>query len=417
MVYMKRIGIWIVVCLLSLHAVYMEEVSSEVHDDYEWTMEPRVDGSVHVVVKVTLGSRRSSFSFSFWKSHPIENIKVWEAENGAPFNITEADEGDKTRYTFEFEGFKKKGFQFVVEYDWLGRIEETYYGAYDFNFGWTSPSETTHTATVILPKNHELLYTKYLEPQEVSSSLNQVTIVFTEEVPEDGTFDFSLMFSLKGVQLLKQADSNFHLGKYKEAKEAYKDAIRFYSQFSKLYNRDKVVFIAELEGFVKECEAFLEEERIKQETQEAENKYEEAMTAFNNEEYEKAEQLFKEAQTLYESVNSAEKADECQEYIDQCVQVAEQQMIRSEADTLFSEGETNFEQQLYEDAKAKFEEALAKYTELGDEEKINECNEWISSCENELSGGFCMGSSLVFVVLLGAVLAYAVKKAKVRRQD
>jgi tetratricopeptide (TPR) repeat protein len=242
-----------------------------------------------------------------------------------------------------------------------------------------------------------------------------VTIVFTEEVPEDGTFDFSLMFSLKGVQLLKQADSNFHLGKYKEAKEAYKDAIRFYSQFSKLYNRDKASFIAELTDYVSQCEAFLEEERIEYNTQIAEEKHQEGVTAFNNKEYAEAEQLFKQAQNMYKSVGNSEKADECQEYIDKSTTFAEQEQIRSEAEALFSEGETYFGQQLYEDAKAKFEEAFAKYTELGDEEKINECNEWILSCEKKLTisveenGGTCAGTSIIFVILLSSGLANRVR--------
>ena len=411
---MKHIGLCIIACFLVLHLVYTEEASSKMHNNYEWTFEPKTDGSVHTKVKITLSGGYSCFTITSSSSTPKLNMKAWEADTGIPISITEADEGDKTKYTLEFQGTKRGGFQFFMEYDELEEVDlkrdETYY----FYFGWTSCYETTHTATVVLPKSHELLYTNYIDPKEVSSAL-RLSIVFTEEVPEEETFRLGVMFSKTGVQLLKKADSNFRLRQYKEAKEAYKDAIRFYSQFSKLYNRDKVSFIAELTDYVSQCEAFLEEERIEYNTQVAEEKHQEGVTAFNSKEYAEAEQLFKQAQNMYKSVGNSEKADECQEYIDTCVAFAEQEQIRSEAEALFSEGETYCGQQLYEDAKAKFEEALAKYTELGDEEKINECNEWILTCEKELTssveenGGTCAGTSIVFVILLSSGLANRVR--------
>ncbi len=304
---------------------------------------------------------------------------------------------------------KGKGFQFYVEYDRLNAVTEQLDDVFYFYYGWGSPYLTTHTATAILPKKHELLYTNYNQPVNVTSQMDRLYVEFEEEVPEDGSFRVGVMFSQKGVQLLKKAESNFRLGQYNDAKSAYEDSIEFYSQFEELYGKDINSFLADLRDKVRDCEVKREEERVESSEQLGDEKYEEAVAAYNSGDYAGARQLFQQAQNAYLSAGNSEKADECQTYIETCDQSLEQGQQKTDADALFDEGIDLFDQQQYEDAKAKFEEALAAYTDLGDEEKVQECKDWISSCEEQMGGeedggGTCMGSGLIVLAFLGAAL-------------
>ena len=153
-----------------------------------------------------------------------------------------------------------------------------------------------------------------------------------------------------------------------------------------------------------ECKNLAEEERIERNMQFAEEKFEEAMAAYNNEDYKSAKALFMEAQSQYTSVNNSAKVSECQDYIDTCTHYMEQAQSRADAEALFNEGVTYFQQEQYEEAKTKFEEALALFTELGDEKKIEECKEWIASCEEE-GKGFCLGTVMIsLIVMWGSVM-------------
>ena len=120
---------------------------------------------------------------------------------------------------------------------------------------------------------------------------------------------------------------------------------------------------------------------------------------------------------MFEALGNTEKTSECQNYIDQCDQFEAERKLKSEAQSSFNKGVGLFEQQQYEEAKSAFEEALAKYTDLGDEEKIRECEEWITSCEEAMTGepeeeeeepeddgGLCIGSSLIVLIFLSGTL-------------
>ena len=415
---MRRSLVGIVACVLLLQAVYIGPVYSQ-GDACDWTLEPKTDGSVHVKVLFTLGYGYATLPFTAPAFQPIQNMKAWEAATGKSLNVKETDKGTRTEYEVEIPGRQGGGYQVYVEYDQLLTVFKMPDQAYHYYFGWRSWMRTVHTATVILPKNHELLFTEESDPVDVTTTMGKSSVIFEQDTPEDEVFGFEVAFSDEGVNLLKAAENSFRMKKYAEAQEKYEEAIEFYSEFETLYGKNKNTFINDLKRKVAECETGAQEDLAEQEKADAENKYAEAMAAFNNKEYSNAEKLFKEAQTMYTSLGDSEKADECQEYIDKSTTFAEQEQTRSEAEALFSEGESYFGQQLYEDAKAKFEEALAKYTELGDEEKINECNERISSCEQALTGegeedveegdggedgGSCVGTSLIVMILLGAAL-------------
>jgi tetratricopeptide (TPR) repeat protein len=396
---MKLKKIWMVVVVALLSTVSIDLVYSQSQNDYQWTFEPKVDGSAHVEVAITIGAKYPLFGISVPKTTPMKNIEAREADTGNRIDITETKEGDKIQYILEFEETKSKGFQFIVEYDILKVVQEIYDEVYYFSWKWESEFDSSHTATVILPRNHELLDTDYTEPASVSSHGNQLQVVFTDDASGTEPFHFMVTFSQKGVRLRGEAETYFAQKEYEKAKGLYQEAMTFYLSFPDALP-SKVQLMLELGDRVKECENNL-----------AEEKFEEAMAAFNNGDYETAKQLFDKVEDMYVSIDNVEKVNECRDFMDQCTQLMEQELIREEADNLVKEGITYFEQEQYEKAKTTFEAALAKYTELGDEEKIAECQDWIHSCEEELKG-FCMGSSLIFIALFSAVFVSVFKSSR-----
>jgi tetratricopeptide (TPR) repeat protein len=425
---MKRIIVCVAAFVLLFQAAYTGLVYSQGGGDfYEWTFEPKADGSVHVKVKIAIGFGYPSVPFTSPIFQPIKNIKAWEAGSGKPMDIKETDKGSRVEYDIQIPGIQGGGYEFYVEYDQLNTVWELNDKAYHFLFGWTSWMKSGHTATVILPKNHELLYTDPLDPVDVTTRTGQEYVEFEQTVEEEETFQFEIVFSDEGVLLLMNAENDFRTKKYGEAKEKYDEAIEFYEQFDVLYGKNKNTFLNDLRNRARESETKAGEEKAQQDREQAEEKYQEAVTAFNNKEYTEAEQLFKEAQTMYKSAGNTGKADECQEYIEKCAALAGQEELRAEADELFTEGVDLYGQEQYEEAKAKFEEALAKYTELEDEEKVTECQEWITTCEKgpeeqeeetgeseENGGGTCTGSSLIIGALLGCALVSIFRSRSVK---
>jgi tetratricopeptide (TPR) repeat protein len=395
----------ILILLLVLQFVQIGYLQSKTYTIYEWEIEPNLDGSAHIEITITLGYWSSEISHTYSNSRPvvIESIRAWETASGAAIKVETADQGDSLKIVFKFGEKKEPGYQFTVEYDRLKKVEEKYEEVFYFDMAFGG--EIQHSATITLPVGHELLYATYLDPIEVSADANHVLVKFRKPDPEEEWFRCGVMFSKKGIQLLNNAENRFNRGQYEEAEDAYEVAIEFYSQFSELYGRDKDEFLAELEEKVTECKNLAEKERIERNTQIAEEKFEEALAAFNNEDYRSATVLFKEAQSKYNSVSDSEKASECQNYIDKCTEYLEKIQSRANAETLLDEGIAHFRQGQYEEAKTKFQEALTIFTELNDEEKIQDCKEWIASCEEamkppEEEGGFCLGTILL-VTLIG----------------
>lgn len=399
---MKNYRVFIVLCLvLSLFAGMEHGLSAEVYHRYEWILEPKVDGSVHIEWKVAICCEEMRFTTTWGKGRPIKNVEVRDANTGESLEATLADEGNIISLHIELGEKGKSGYQFIVELDRFNSVKEEN-EAYYFDFGYSGRIE--HAITIVLPEGHEFFYADFLDVEEVTTRANRVSVLFEEVSHEEEQFDVGICFSNTGTQLLRKAESDFRNGQYSDAEEAYEDAIDFYSQISTLYERNKDEFLAELKEKATECKNLAEEERIERNMQFAEEKFEEAMAAYNNEDYKSAKALFMEAQSQYTSVNNSAKVSECQDYIDTCTHYMEQAQSRADAEALFNEGVTYFQQEQYEEAKTKFEEALALFTELGDEKKIEECKEWIASCEEE-GKGFCLGTVMIsLIVMWGSVM-------------
>jgi tetratricopeptide (TPR) repeat protein len=395
-----------VICMLCIFSGQLGQAESPVHTGYEWTFKPFTDGNLHIEVMVTLGIRSSEWAFTVSKSAPVQNVTAYEAKSKKPIKVVEADEGDRTEYRLNFQESKKKGFQFVIEYDEAGSVEVKHSTAYYFYHGWSSCSETTHTATVILPKNHELILTNYVEPKETFMDHGQVAFTVTQDIPAEEAFRIGVMFSAEGKRLLELAQRNFRLKDYKEARDSYQKAYDFYSKFSNLYGRDKNAFLAEIKGHINECDGIFRQGTMG----EAEDRYGQAMQAFDSKEYEEALNLFASARKLYLTIEETEKADECQEYMAKCTDYQKKEELTAEAEQLLQEGIDHYEQGLYEEAETAFSQALEKFQEVGDEEKVQECQQWIESCESKKgeekteSTGFCLGSFLIVLLQVSAIL-------------
>ncbi|MGD2250405.1 MAG: tetratricopeptide repeat protein [Candidatus Methanofastidiosia archaeon] len=403
---MKHVWIWIAACMLFL-SLYGEQVMSQIQNEYEWTIEPHTDGSAHIKMRGKLGIWSDSWAFTAKESN-IKNLKAYEAETKTPIQVKKTKVKDRTKYTFEFRTGQQGGFEFIVEYDELERVSE-YKNAYYIYLGWTFCQNTLCKASFILPKGHELISTKYSQPSDVSEQGGQVTVVAEQEVKENKSFEIGVTFSDKGVKSLNEAENNYRMKDYENAKKAYQDAYDFYSQFEELYNRDIDEFLDDIKGFIQECSSMIEEERIETTTAEADQKFQEALESYNNGEYEEALKTFKEALKLYYQTDNSEKADQCQDYINECGAYLEEEEAKEEAEQLFAQGMEYYNNQQYTEAKTAFEQALEKYKEAGDEQKVKECEEWIKSCEEpeepeEEKNGTCLGSFIVFLLLACAVL-------------
>lgn len=413
---MKNSWIWTLAFIFLLLLPLARTVSDSEYA-MEWIFEPKVNGYVHTKIKFTLPWDCSDWVYSCHGA-PLENVKAWEVETGRSVRMEHVHlKGDLQRYYFIFEEKKQEGFQWWFEYDQKDTVEETLDEVYYYYYARGRDDKARFKATVIFPTGHEFLYSDFQEPNEVSSSLGRVSIVFSEDTPTDATFFISVTFSQKGVQFLKEAQNKYNLGQYSEAKKACQGAISFYSQFETLYNRNRGELLAELRDSVAKCDAFLEEERIARNRQMAEEKFEEAVAAFDSGDYAAAKTLFEQAQNMYASVGNMERKGECQGYIAQCIQFLEQEQKRTEAEGLLNDGIALFEEKQYESAKIKLEEALKLFTELEDEEKVQECNQWISSCNEALmmpNTMYVLSGVLIVVAL--SLLGIGVYKKRGRKK-
>jgi len=239
----------------------LQELVSEINnilgepDDpfiYDWTLEPKTDGSVHVIVAVTVGRPLFLYQVSFSKNYPVEKTQAWDAETLEPIEFIEIEEKGVVKYMFEFEDEKEKGFRFTVEFDRKDKVEKMDNESYYLSWGWTTGHKTSHTATVILPVKHEVLSTEPLELEIIPLDQNQISIKFEKDVSESEPFEFGVTFSKKGKELIEKAQEYYNQGKYYEARLAYLDAIEFYSnsEFSMINNRKTDEFLADLEEWV-----------------------------------------------------------------------------------------------------------------------------------------------------------------------
>lgn len=259
---MKYRLIWVVVCVLFLQLLCTEIAYSDNDDTnqygYYWIFEPDVDGSVHVKVIITLGKPSDSYSFppSFPEDLLLE-MNALDGETGEEIEIIEPGE-DRTMYTFKFGGdeAKPEGFTFFVEFNLEKKVKEIDEEIYSFSWEWIVDHDTSHTARIIL-LGYELL------SAEPSPDRDQ-PITFITEISELEPFEFEIVFSKKGKDLIGEGERNFSQGKEnndeslcKEARSAYLEAITFYSKYSMINDRKKYDILSELQDRILEIDNIL----------------------------------------------------------------------------------------------------------------------------------------------------------------
>jgi len=257
-VYMKFKWVWVVTCVFFLQLSYTQWACSERNDTYEWTFIPKEEGRAHVEVTITLGEPDDWHLFTLPREYHVEIIRAYDVrtEEDIPYTITE--EEDMKIVKFEFDSGREEEFQFSVEFNLENIVMETD-EVYDFLWECTAYYKTSHSSTVILPERHELLSAEPLEFEIIHLDRDQTSVKFDKEVPELESFEFSVTFSKKGVELIEEGKEHEDRSAYREARSAYLQAITFYSKFPIINDEDKDDFLARLENRVKEINRNLQE--------------------------------------------------------------------------------------------------------------------------------------------------------------
>ena len=200
---------------------------------------------------------------------------------------------------------------------------------------------------------------------------------------------------VKDPAILKEAesissegDSYFEKREYETAKAKFQEARELYN---KLGNSSQVKF----------CDiAILLAEAGKK----AHSFFSEALSYFEKKMYSEAKSKFNEAKNTYSMVGNKQKIQECETYISKCD-------TGIEADSLIEKGKAHYEEGTYDEAKLSFEKAQQKYKEIGDTEKVQQCQQMIQEIakknqENKAEEepdkkGFCLGT-LFMALLVGS---------------
>ncbi len=334
----------------------------------DWTFELHTDRSINVKAVITLEKDYTFYGITglsqeLW----IRNLKAYEYESEKPIeNELQYDkETDTQTIKVTFSEPTPEDYRFVIEFDAADYLDEKEEKTFIFLWNFSSEKEEPNTAVVILPRDAELLEVEFKTPKKVEEK-EQVTIYYEGASGPSASFKFQLTFSSSGKGYVSLAESYENAGQYDQAISYYQKAKTFYNRFN-LYKRDKTKLLGELQNRIFSIQ------RIQ-----ADNAFQEGTDALSQKDFQKAKSQFEKAQSLYSILKDTEKESLCQEMISECERM---EQLKSEAGTLLELGKTQFGNEQYEQAKESFTQARSKYDELGDTEKVSECDDWILKCE------------------------------------
>ena len=352
----------------------------------EWTFEPHTDRSVSVKTVISLGENYTSYEITglsgeLW----IRNLKTYEYESRKSIESEVIyDSGTDTQsVALTFDEPTPENFKFVLEFDASDLLKEEEEKTFIFYWDFGSQVDRLNSAVVILPKDAELLEVEYETPKKVEEN-EQVYVYYEGISGPSARFRFQLTFSSSGKGYIRLGDRYEESGQYDQAISNYQKAKSFYSRFD-LYKKDKSKILGELQDHIFAIQKI-----------QADSEFEKGMDAFDQKDYTKAESYFEKAESLYKILKDTQGEALCQEMISECEEIEE---LKKEADTLFEQGETQYGAENYEGAKESFTQARSKYEELGDTEKVSECDGWITKCE-EADVGILLCVLGIFAVLL-----------------
>jgi len=368
---MEKKALKITVLLLLLFLLSNQQLFSQEDSHIQWTFEPRTDGSVHIEAVVTLMESTDSYTFlEFSDEIRIKNVKAYEYESGDLIEHKFPWERGKQAIMLIFNQSTPEPFTFGIEFDLADFMEEKKEKVFIFEWQYRSEEEKFHTAEIFLQKGAELLDFKYLEPVRMEEG-EQVIIYYGGTSKGKNVFSFLLAFSSSGKDSME-------LGKHHEEKKDYILASFYYKKALSIYSRYN--YFAETNPEILEE---LYERNLSVQKINADNTFEEATETFEQEEYEKAKRQFEKAEILYKALKDTEGESQCQEMITQCEKILSG-VQKIYADNTFEEGIEVFEQEEYEKAKRYFRKAESLYRELEDTEGESQCQEMITQCEKLL---------------------------------
>lgn len=208
----------------------------------------------------------------------------------------------------------------------------------------------------------------------------------------------------KGEELMESGDFPFAESVFGQSKSYLENALDIYENDS---TRD---LISSINSLIADAETGVE----------AKNLYEEGKNLYELGEYASAIIKLEKAKHLFESIDC--EAEECALLIAECKTKIGSESRQEIAEVLLSDGIAHFRHQEYDRAKSKFEEALSLFTEMQDEGKIQECNQWIASCEDSSASSKSSWTNLglmagVVAALLLLVIGVHVLRARVRKPE
>jgi tetratricopeptide (TPR) repeat protein len=153
----------------------------------------------------------------------------------------------------------------------------------------------------------------------------------------------------------------------------------------------------------------------------AEGLFQEGKSLYELNQFSSALSKLREAQILFQSINFRNEA--CAALIEVCEAEMKSDIIQEGAETLLNGGIAYYRDQQYDMAKASFEHALVMFTELQDADKVQQCEQWIASCEEHCSyqengeshsklSEMLIGAMILFSGFIVGIVVFIVKRMK-----
>ncbi len=246
-----------------------------------------------------------------------------------------------------------------------------------------------------------------------------VANIFNWLTEPGGPFSQQRELQEKGLSLLEEGKEQMESGEFELAKSTLTRSMSYLESALAIYESDTIEGIIDtIKSLIADAETGIKASEL----------LEEATALFEAGQYASALQVLEESSTLFQSINS-DKSEECVALIQKCRERLNERVGQAEA--LLEEGIAYFKNQQYDLARARFEGALLGFAELESTEKIQECEEWISSCDKQLESvplqslepsenrslrytAIVAGTAVIFAVIIGFLL-YRSQKQRGRR--
>ena len=330
-----------------------------------WNFQLYKDRYVHVEAVVSLKKSTDSYKFlevpeEIW----IKNIEIrTESGNSIEHKITYNNRTKTQLITLMFSQPLTDS-TLNIELDLMDIIrkkDEIFF----FEWWYTSEEEEYHTAVVTLPQGEELLELKYITPEKVEEG-DKATVFYKGKSGPKDDFRFQIAFSSAGKYYIGLGEKYQEEERYDPAIFYYRRAKSIYGQFN-LYRPDGAALLAELQNRIFAMQKIL-----------ADSIFQEGLTAFDQEDFETAKPLFEKAENLYYILKDTERESKCREMINEI----ERLKGLKEADGVLEQGKEQYRNFKYLEAEKIFVQAKNMFEELGDAEKVSECEEWLQKCND-----------------------------------